>query len=238
MLSGGGGVVLSESRSLKQNPNERLAIDHQALTTCTSLRLNGQMSIDSWRRVGRQISLVHNSSTWWMGDWLIYGESKYPDRYRRALADSFLDYQTLRNYAWVTRRFAANRRRPDLSFQHHAEVASLDEAEQDRWLDMAARNNWSKSRLRRELRSPLRAIKESHPVQLMLEIREDQRLRWEKAASEAKSDLKEWISAMLDAAASTVTDVSKIEIGKVSDIEADRAADSSSELKGGEPHED
>lgn len=214
MLSRGGGVVLNESRrSLEQNPNERLAIDHQALTTRTSLRLNGQLSIDSWRHVGRQISLIHNSSTWWMGDWLIYGESKYPDRYRRALADSLLDYQTLRNYAWVARRFAASRRRSDLSFQHHAEVASLEEAEQDRWLDMAAKNNWSKSRLRRERRSPLRAITGSHPVQLMIEIREDQRLRWEKAATQADSDLKEWISAMLDAAASTVIDGLKIEIG-------------------------
>lgn len=204
-------MALSESRSLRQNTNERLAIDHQALTTRTSLCLNGQLSIDSWRHVGRQISLIHNSSTWWMGDWLIYGESKYPDRYRRALADSFLDYQTLRNYAWVARAFAANRRRSDLSFQHHAEVASLDEAEQDRWLDRAAENSWSKSRLRRELRSPLHAIAGSHPVQLLIEMKEDQRLRWEKAATEARSDLKEWIYAILDAAASTIIDGPMIE---------------------------
>jgi hypothetical protein len=217
-------VALSEIRNLKQNPNERLAIDHQALTTRTSLRLSEQLSIDSWQRVGQQISLIHNSSTWWLGDWLIYGESKYPDRYRRALTDSFLDYQTLRNYAWVTRRFVANRRRSGLSFQHHAEVASLKEAEQDRWLDMAERNGWSKSRLRRELRSPLHAITESHPVQLVIQVEVDQRLRWEKAAAEAKSDLREWIFAMLDAAASTIIDDSTIAIARDQDLKERRAA--------------
>jgi len=199
-------MALSEIRNRPQNPNGRLSIDHEALTTRTSLRLSEQLSIDSWGRVGRQISLIHNSSTWWLGDWLIYGESKYPDRYRRALADSFLDYQTLRNYAWVARRFTANRRRSNLSFQHHAEVASLEAAEQDRWLDIAESNGWSKSRLRRELRPPVCAIARNHPVQLKIEIEGDQRLRWEKAAAEAKSDLMEWIAAMLDAAACMVLD--------------------------------
>ena len=41
-----------------------------------------------------------------------------------------LDYQTLRNYAWVARRFAMSRRRDTLSFGHHAEVPALPEPEQ------------------------------------------------------------------------------------------------------------
>ena len=48
-----------------------------------------------------------------------------------------LDYQTLRNYAWVARRFPAGRRRAGVSFAHHAEVARLPEPEQDYWLRRA-----------------------------------------------------------------------------------------------------
>lgn len=192
-----------DTGAVRQGTGERLALDHQALTTRTSLRLSEQLSLDSWQHVGRQISLIHNSSAWWLGDWLIYGENKYPDRYRRALADSFLDYQTLRNYAWVARRFAPRRRRPELSFQHHAEVAALAEAEADQWLDLAHRNGWSKARLRRELRSGPPPVPAGHPVHLKIEVDEDRQLRWEKAAAEASTDLTEWIIAVLDAAAST-----------------------------------
>jgi len=194
----------SAARAIRPNSNDRLAIGHQALTTRTSLRLSEQLTIGSWQHVGRQISLIHNSSAWWLGDWLIYGESRYPDRYRKALAGTCLEYKTLRNYAWVARSFAAHRRRPDLSFQHHAEVAALQKSEQDRWLDLAQRNGWSKARLRRELRPARQAIGESQPLQLKIEVREDQRLRWRKAAADAESDLENWIISILDAAASTL----------------------------------
>ena len=56
-----------------------------------------------------------------------------------------LDYQTLREYGVVARRFEWSRRRDNLSFQHHAEVCALTGAEQDRWLDLAAPNRWSRS---------------------------------------------------------------------------------------------
>ena len=65
---------------------------------------------------------------------MIYGERTYGRRYREAVRMSGFDYQTLRNYAWVARRFGIERRRGGLTFQHHAEVASLPVVEQERWL--------------------------------------------------------------------------------------------------------
>lgn len=187
--------------AVRQRSAERLALDGQALTTRTGLRLAEQLPVESWQHVGRQISLIHNSSAWWLGDWLIYGQDAYPGRYRTALADSFLDYQTLRNYAWVARRFAPGRRRPGLSFQHHAEVAALDDVQQDQWLELAQANGWSKARLRRELRSRPRPVPAVSPVQLKIEIAEDRQRRWEKAAAQASADLRDWVIAVLDAAA-------------------------------------
>ncbi|WP_274595155.1 LmbU family transcriptional regulator [Streptomyces sp. E2N166] len=108
----------------------------------------------SWERIGSGLRELTNSSAWWLGDWLIYGETTYrARRYREAVERTGLDYQTLRNYAWVARRFEHHRRRDSLSFAHHAEVTSLPPAEQDHWLHEADRLKWSRNELRRALRA-------------------------------------------------------------------------------------
>jgi hypothetical protein len=98
-----------------------------------------RLSFEGWRQAGSQIFLVANSCAWWVGDWLTYGENFFRDRYEQAIADTSLNYQTLRNYAWVAKKFAMSRRRDSLSFGHHAEVAALTETEQDAWLTRAER---------------------------------------------------------------------------------------------------
>jgi len=104
-----------------------------------------RLSLADWKRIGEQIFLISNSSSWWLGDWLVYGQDKFPDRYRIAISEAKLDYQTLRNHAWVARKFPLSRRRDTLSFQHHLEVAALPEADQDIWLERAACFKWSKA---------------------------------------------------------------------------------------------
>ena len=94
---------------------------------------------------------IADSSAWCLGDWVVFGASRYSDRYLRAIEQAGLEYQTLRNYAWVARRFESSRRREALSFQHHAEVASLPEPEQDLWLQRADAAQWSKTELRRRI---------------------------------------------------------------------------------------
>lgn len=120
------------------------------------LQLARQMPFDSWVRIGRQLSAVVNASSWCLGDWLAYGEAAYCGRYRDAVEVTSLDYQTLRNYAWVAKRFPLSRRLGNLSFAHHAEVAALPVAEQDFWLRKALEFGWSRNRLRGEVRASLR----------------------------------------------------------------------------------
>jgi hypothetical protein len=66
-------------------------------------------------------------------NWLAFGQDKYGRRYREAIAVTGPDYETLRNYAVVARRFPSYRRRYNLTFQHHAAVCPLPDAEQDLW---------------------------------------------------------------------------------------------------------
>ncbi|MFJ8166154.1 LmbU family transcriptional regulator [Streptomyces sp. NPDC096136] len=109
----------------------------------------------TWEEIGTQLRDLTSSSAWWLGDWLLFGENAYSGRYREAVERTGLDYQTLRNYAWVARRFEHGRRRDALSFAHHAEVARLARPEQDYWLRRAEEQRWSRNELRRQLRAGL-----------------------------------------------------------------------------------
>ncbi len=119
------------------------------------LELPQRLPFNRWLNIGNFLSTVHTSSAWCLGDWLLYGEETYPGRYRDAIEQTSLDYQTLRNYAWIARHFPISRRRDALSFGHHAEVASRPDSEQDFWLRKAEELGWSRNRLRREVRSSL-----------------------------------------------------------------------------------
>jgi len=138
-----------------------LARDYAPTVWQHGLELPQQLSFDRWREIGLQLSAVINSSAWCLGDWLVYGEAAYEGRYRKAIEETTLDYQTLRNYAWVVRRFPMSRRQDGLSFAHHAEVAAMPEAEQDYWLRKAKELSWSRNLLRRQVRASLRERKKA-----------------------------------------------------------------------------
>jgi hypothetical protein len=127
----------------------------QVTLSGTGLVLPRQLPFERWLSIGRQLSSVWSSAAWCLGDWLAFGETAFAGRYREAIEQTSLDYQTLRNYAWVARRFVMSRRRVTLSFGHHAEVAALAEAEQDFWLRKAEEHQWPVKQLRRQVRASL-----------------------------------------------------------------------------------
>jgi hypothetical protein len=175
-----------------------------AHTTASNLDLRDGISFEDWRGVGCQIARISNGSSWWLGDWVNYGERAYGERYRSALDVTQLDYQTLRNYAWVARRFEASRRRERLSFQHHAEVAALPEADQDLWLDRTERAGWSRNELRRRLRAeqhPALPTGDGERATLRVPLTADRERRWREAAATAEKELIDWLMTTADQAA-------------------------------------
>lgn len=170
------------------------------------IALADDVSYESWSAIGRHIAAVSNSSAWWVGDWLVHGERRFPGRYRRCLEELPLGYQTLRNYAWVARRVAMSRRRDDLSFQHHAEVAALDAGEQAHWLERAARDGWSRSRLRAAIRAGGQGRDDPDgpagpPSTVRLSVADDRVPRWRDAAGLMERELADWAAQELDRAA-------------------------------------
>jgi hypothetical protein len=172
------------------------------------------LTFDRWREVGVKIFRYSSASSWWIGDWLTYGESHYGARYKSAVAETGLDYQTLRNYATVARRFALSRRRDNLSFQHHAEVCALDDAEQDLWLDAAADGRWSRTQLRQRVRASRdRHASRTSPlvVRLVVDLHREQ--QWRDAAQENDQELDGWIREVLDREAAAILERSRVGAG-------------------------
>ncbi|WP_415940287.1 LmbU family transcriptional regulator [Streptomyces sp. 039-1] len=180
----------------------------QVLTTRVGLQMPELMAYDEWERAGRQLADVLDSSSWWLGDWLVYGKDHYTDRYQRGIRAVGLSYQTLRNYAWVSRRFPLARRRAGLSFQHHAELASMPAEEQDRWLERAERQRWTTKQLRSALRAARRSEQQPPPVAAeeaaqRLDLPGSRLQWWHRAAEQLGVDFEQWVTATLDSAAAT-----------------------------------
>jgi hypothetical protein len=172
------------------------------------LRLPQRISFDKWMGIGIQLCSICSSSAWCLGDWLVYGETAFEGRYREAIEQTSLDYQTLRNYAWVVRKFSLSRRRDKLSFGHHAEVAALSEPEQDFWLGKAEELAWTVKELRREVRTSLRERSASRgheldsgpgqgTVTLKVPIPVDHLEACHAAASRCGLNVDEWASQVL-----------------------------------------
>lgn len=131
-------------------------------------RLPADLSFDEWTSCGQALSSIEGSVQWWLGDWWAFGEHAYGERVRVLESGGPLEdmnFQTLRNYGWVSRAFETSRRRDVLSFKHHAEVAALPLDEQDRWLDRAEREELSTMKLRSAIRQAA-AVDRTRAVEL------------------------------------------------------------------------
>ncbi|WP_228011196.1 LmbU family transcriptional regulator [Nonomuraea phyllanthi] len=183
--------------------SNRLGLEPSIRAGRLGLSLPAGLPFDAWEKIGDQLGVIGDSSSWWLGDWLVYGEESFPDRYRLAVSQTNLSYKTLRNYAWVARNVPMSRRRDTLSLQHHAQVAALSEDEQERWLARAVEERWPQSRLRREIQASRARTPGSAPitVSLTVHVSFEREQRWKAAAEVASVPLPEWIAQALDHAA-------------------------------------
>jgi hypothetical protein len=90
------------------------------------------------------------SRRWSIGDWARAGE-KWGDKYEAVIEATGLSYQGVADTKYVSAAFPDfSRRRENLSFKHHREVAALPPERADELLSLAEMNRWSTRRLREE----------------------------------------------------------------------------------------
>ena len=142
-------------------PRPRLpARPAQALTELTRVGWTprADIGLDEWSAFGRRFGEIGRCSQWWLGDWIHYGNTKFGERYSRAAKLTGYDVQSLMNMVYVASRFEIYRRRENLSWSHHATVASFDVPSQEYWLGRAVVDKLSVADLRVESRSWRRAL--------------------------------------------------------------------------------
>jgi hypothetical protein len=123
-----------------------------------------------WVKEGKRLGSIARASPWWVGDWLLYADGRWGEKYREAERITGYDRKTLRNIRYVASRFDLSLRRDDLTWSHHALVASLEPEERAHWLARAVDDRLTVEDLRLELRvERRRAEAEAEPEEVEVE---------------------------------------------------------------------
>lgn len=139
--------MTTEFKHLEGGKMDAITIGEKAL----ALSLPKEQNFDEWVDLGRNLAAANKTLNWWIGDWWAAGSHRYGERAKVAAEGIFgREFQSLANMASVCRAFETSRRREDLSFSHHVEVAGLEPEKADTLLERAERDNWSVRDLRAE----------------------------------------------------------------------------------------
>jgi len=128
----------------------------QGRISATGWTAASELEYRGWVVEGKRIGLMCRGSPWWIGDWLLYGNARWGEMYAAASRITGYDPKTLRNMRYVASRFDLSLRRDNLTWSHHALLASLDRDRQRTWLERAAHDRLSVEDLRSELRAERR----------------------------------------------------------------------------------
>lgn len=137
-------------------PPEELDDTQEILTkhircTDTGIIVEGDLPLEKWAKGFEFFQKIGSKTQWWRGDMLVYGERKYGESYAQAVDIHGKSESRLQTYVYVALKFPIERRRPELSFDHHAEAASLDPRDADALLLRAIRERWTKMDVREEV---------------------------------------------------------------------------------------
>lgn len=127
------------------------AFAQEGALTAVSLDLSvgeDEVTFETYIGLGTYLGIVSRATMWWVGDWLVYGEGRFGERWSQALDVTGLSEQTLVSRMYVARNVPPDRRRVGLAYSVHQVVAPLGAREQKTWLDRAAKNHWNAKQLR------------------------------------------------------------------------------------------
>jgi hypothetical protein len=149
-----------ETFSILANLEAAGVIDEVSLTLT-----DPDLPFDTWLAILRALGVVDRASRWHIGDALNFGEALYgeisaqaveatpSERYDEMQRITGMDRQTLMNIASICRRVAKSRRRRELGFWIHAEVAKLEPDEQVRWLEETVSKGWHRAELKQAIKN-------------------------------------------------------------------------------------
>lgn len=124
---------------------------HGTLTE-TAYLLPDDLPFDEWASEAPVLVTMAQSSMWWLGDYLRFGEHRYGEKYVQAVEATGYAVSTLKNAQWVAERIPPGERRTDVPFSHHRAVASLDAKPRREILAAAAESQMTEYEVREKVR--------------------------------------------------------------------------------------
>lgn len=115
------------------------------------LDISEDLTFEEWSAVGSRLERMGKMVNWWLGDCLAFGDRKY-GRLKEFAEANGINPGTLMNLVRVSRAVELSRRRENLDWCKHAEVAKLGPKEQSKWLDKAVAEDLTVSQLRSKMR--------------------------------------------------------------------------------------
>lgn len=139
---------------MKMSHSNSVALPQIGAVSNIGLELPEDLSVEQWREAGLEISRMRGITQWWIGDWWAFGEHRYGDRKAIVEGEDWEGplYETCKKMGVVSVAFERFRRRNLLTFNHHAELASLPHDWQDKLLDEAESGQLSVMALRQRVK--------------------------------------------------------------------------------------
>ncbi len=131
---------------------------HYVTETETGLLFTDDTPVEVWGAVVTRLLTQHKRIEWAIADAINFGSRRYGEVYAQWVEQTQLAKKTLANIAWVGRSIESSRRREDLDFSYHAEVAALPPVEQDALLEDAVEQGMTRYDLRAAARERKQAL--------------------------------------------------------------------------------
>lgn len=113
------------------------------------LNLPPDLPWDQYEAIGVWLGHLDDMRNWLIGDWLIYGEHTYGDKYVQAAERLGLAPQTMMNLRRISAKVPPQRRRLSVKHSFHEVVAALPPNDQRRLLKKVETEHLTRDQLRR-----------------------------------------------------------------------------------------
>jgi hypothetical protein len=122
-------------------------MERLGLLTRVGLRLPVDTSADEYEALGFALGEMHRAVQFAVGDYILDGEKLFGQEAYQLQESLGISEEQRRQYVRIAERIPWERRRKELSWAHHREVAAMEPSDQDAWLEKAVANAWSKNEL-------------------------------------------------------------------------------------------
>jgi len=130
-----------------------LDLESGGALTPRALNLPQEIEYDSYESLGAFLGEFKSRVNFYLGDWLIFGEGAFSERWSQACEATGLAEQTLLRIMTVCRKVPPVRRNYRLSWSVHAAVQSLTAHGQKSWLKRAEEHGWGYAELAKAMRA-------------------------------------------------------------------------------------